>query len=426
MDRANQRGSPAAAIFDLDTILTPGARDSADPQPAALRLIRELRGAGVRVGIVSSEAAAEAIARRARLADVSDALVGGALVPDLFFKCLNLLGADGPETLAIAAAPEGVRTAAVGGVGLVVGLDRGGDWLTLREHGAAWIVRSFDEISAERIARYFQAREHVRPNVLAAWREVEPQLAGRRLVLFLDYDGTLTPIVERPELATLSGPMRQALLAAAARWPTMIVSGRAREDVAAMVGIERLTYAGSHGLDVAGPPGSNLQLMADPGVVPRIAEATRQLRARTAGIPGVFVEDKKFSVAVHYRQAPEERAADVEAIVDAIVAADPALAKIAGKKVFEVRAAHPWDKGQAVLWLLETLGLNHPDVLPVFIGDDTTDEDAFRALNGRGVGVLVTEIPRPTAARYALQNVDEVGLLLQRLAALGAPSREES
>ncbi len=114
----------------------------------------------------------------------------------------------------------------------------------------------------------------------------------------------------------------------------------------------------------------------------------------------------------------EARVPEVERIVDDVLAHRPELRKGAGKKVFELRPAMDWDKGRAVLWLLETLGLDRPDVVPLYIGDDVTDEDAFRALVELGIGIIVAEIPRPTAARYALQDVHEVRALLERLAAL--------
>jgi trehalose-phosphatase len=104
--------------------------------------------------------------------------------------------------------------------------------------------------------------------------------------------------------------------------------------------------------------------------------------------------------------------------VDEALRDRPALSKAGCKKVFELRPAMPWDKGRAVLWLLSELGLDTPDVVPVYVGDDETDEDAFGALENRGIGILVTELPRPTRASHSLQDVEEVGMLLERLAVL--------
>ena len=108
----------------------------------------------------------------------------------------------------------------------------------------------------------------------------------------------------------------------------------------------------------------------------------------------------------------------MEAAVDEVVGRHPELRKTGGKKVFELRPRMDWDKGKAVLWLLDTLGLNNPEITPIYIGDDLTDEDAFAALKGRGIGLLVSERPLPTAADYRLRDTDEVGDFLAALSSL--------
>ncbi len=262
------------------------------------------------------------------------------------------------------------------------------------------------------------------PSALECFGELAAALEGRRPVVFLDYDGTLTPIVERPEAAVLAAPMRRVLERLAASFPVVVVSGRGREDVASRVSLPGLVYAGSHGFDIAGPD-TGLELRAGREARPAVAAAARELEAALegpGGVPGAQVEPKGLTVAVHYRRVAPVRAAEVEAVVDRVVAAHPELAKTHGKKVFELRPAIEWDKGRAVLWLLGALGLDGPDSLPMYLGDDTTDEDAFRALAARpagGVGILVTEAPRATAANYRVSDPEEVRELLDRLA--GAP-----
>jgi trehalose 6-phosphate phosphatase len=277
------------------------------------------------------------------------------------------------------------------------------------------------------------------PLALAHWDRIAGRLAGRRLALFLDYDGTLSPIAARPELAAFPAAARAAVERLAARGPVAVLSGRGREDVAAMVGLPGLWYAGSHGFDISGPPAAPgeppLRHEVGAAIPARMDRLAERLRRDLAGIPGVLVEPKRFSVAVHYRLAAAADLPRIEAAVDRAAAAPPdpgtaeaagagaaagaGLRKTGGKKVFEIRPDVDWDKGRALLWLLGRLGLDRPDVVPLYIGDDLTDEDAFAAAAARhGIPILVADPPRPTAAAYRLRNPAEVIHLLTRLATL--------
>jgi trehalose-phosphatase len=248
-----------------------------------------------------------------------------------------------------------------------------------------------------------------RPSAEALLREA----AGRKLAVFLDYDGTLTPIVERPEDARLAETTREVLRKLARRHPVAIVSGRDLEDVRQRVGLENVHYAGCHGFEIAGPRGGRVHEAAA-AAAPQLAAAAAQVAHDVERLAGVQLERKRFTLAVHYRRA---RDADVPAVREAVARAQarhPALRATSGKKVFELQPDVDWDKGRAVLWLIETLGLQ--DALPVYIGDDVTDEDAFRALAHRGVGIAVQETAQPTAAAYTLRDPEEVRALLAGLA----------
>ena len=241
------------------------------------------------------------------------------------------------------------------------------------------------------------------------------EIASRsgQAAVFLDYDGTLTPIVSHPEDAWLSDSMRQALRELAARVPVAILSGRDLDDVRGRVLVDGIVYAGSHGFDIAGAGGLRRELGT--AYLPVLDAAEMELREALDEIPGSQLERKHFSVAAHYRNVNEGDAFRVTQAVDTVAAGHHELRRINGKKVYELLPDIDWDKGKAVLWLLDTLGLERGKVLPIYIGDDRTDEDAFSALEKRGVAILVSEQPQVTAASYWLHNPEEVEEFLQKI-----------
>lgn len=259
------------------------------------------------------------------------------------------------------------------------------------------------------------------PSALERRDGLARRLAGRQPAVFLDYDGTLTPIVERPELAVLSEAMRAVVRALASRCPVAIVSGRDRADVERLVGIDDLIFAGSHGFDIRVPGGRRIQREEGAEFAALLDSVKARLHRDVEPIAGSLIEPKKSSVAVHYRQVAEADRPAIKAVVDAILADHDTLRVTPGKMVYEIQPKLDWNKGKAVLWLLEALDLTAPEVLPLYFGDDITDEDAFAALSGRGIGIYVgsgddTLEDRPTAADYTLDHPDDVGRLLDTLA----------
>lgn len=254
------------------------------------------------------------------------------------------------------------------------------------------------------------------PAVFDYWPALQARLAGKQLAVFLDYDGTLTPIVDDPEQALLSDSQRAAVAELARHCFVAIVSGRELANVRAKVGLETVYYAGDHGFAIQGPAGSAIWHEQGAEFLDALEAARRRLEPQLAAVPGALLETKRYSLTVHYRRVAAERVAEVEALVDAVLAEQGNLRKHHGKKVFELRPCLDWHKGKAVLWLLKALKLDHAGVLPLYLGDDVTDEDAFQALAGRGIGILVSDTPRASAADYGLHDVAEVEKFLRQLA----------
>ena len=241
--------------------------------------------------------------------------------------------------------------------------------------------------------------------------------------MFLDYDGVLTPIVDRPEDARISVAMRDVVRALAQRTTVCVVSGRDRLAVQGLMGIDDLVVAGSHGFDIWSPQAGTLEHEAAGGSEQLIGQVTARLREQADGIRGAVVEPKRFSVAVHYRLTEAEGRDRIARVVEALLAEFPDELKMTpGKMVYELLPKVDWDKGRAVLYLIDALGLDLAQVVPVYLGDDRTDEDAFRALRGKGIGIFVGSADDPEAAGqtiaadYVLASTGEVQRFLDGVA----------
>jgi trehalose-phosphatase len=390
----------------------------------AIEQIERWKSRGLPLALVTSSRNGRSILRAAKLDDHFQVILDGAdaarlglpgkPAPDIFLHAARLLGVEPDRAVVVEDAVSGVQAGRAGGFGCVIGIDRQ-DGARLRDAGADLVLRDLRDVESVDEERApsgaagsgTPARELV-GEVLATARD-------RKLVLFFDYDGTLTPIVRRPELATLPEERKALLETLARRVPVAVVSGRDLDDVREMVGLEGLIYAGSHGFDVHGPAGLRLERGDFDEILPELDRAEAELVERLGGIDGVWVERKRFAIAVHFREAPESAAERVERIVDEVRSERRGLRKKAGKKIFEVQPDIEWDKGRAVLWLLESLGLDGTDVLPIYFGDDVTDEDAFRALEGRGLGIRIGSPEEPTAAGHVLHDVDELEVFLREL-----------
>ncbi|KAM0849303.1 hypothetical protein ACQ4PT_053812 [Festuca glaucescens] len=266
------------------------------------------------------------------------------------------------------------------------------------------------------------------PSALASFKQIVASAQGKKIALFLDYDGTLSPIVDDPDKAVMSPVMRAAVRNVAKQFPAAIVSGRSRKKVLEFVKLKELCYAGSHGMDIM-TSSANYIHNTEKGkeanlfqpareFLPMIDEVSKSLLEVTSGIEGASVENNKFCVSVHYRNVDEKDWKLVARLVNEVLEGFPRLKVTNGRMVLEVRPVIDWDKGKAVEFLLQSLGLSDSEnVIPIYIGDDRTDEDAFKVLRERncGYGILVSQVPKETEAFYSLRDPSEVMEFLNSL-----------
>ena len=395
-------------------------RDGVEVLPGAVALIDALRHAGVGVAVMTSSKNADTVLAAAGLDDAFDVKIDGVDAevrglagkpePDVYQAAAAALGEDPVDCVVFEDATVGVQAGAAGGFGLVVGVDREHRATALRDAGADRVVTGLHAV------RVGDGEAALVPSALEALDDVLAELDGGGAPgIFLDYDGTLTPIVARPEDATLDDAMRVVLERLAARCVVAVVSGRDLPDVRRLVGIESIHYAGSHGFEIDGP-----RVHAEHGreFLEDLDHAEHELARALEAIEGARVERKHFAVAVHFRNVERAQVDTVRDAVDRVHARRPdRLRRTGGKEILELRPALDWDKGRALRWSAAELGVDVEEAPTLYVGDDTTDEDAFAVLRDHGVGVLVSDEPRRTKAHYRLRDVDEVRRFLEDLAA---------
>ncbi len=229
---------------------------------------------------------------------------------------------------------------------------------------------------------------------------------ARSIALILDFDGTLAPLVEDPRAAVVNRAARAALMRLAGNpgVRVSVISGRRVADLRARVAVPGVEYLGVHGGD---SPGASLP----PGVRRAVDAARAELASRFNGSTGVMIEDKGIAFAVHHRRAGALEVAHARDILGRVVErCEGALRVVPGDRVWEVLPREIRGKGHAARrrWRARSAG-----ALPIYIGNDGTDEAAFRAL-AAGLTARVGAV-RPTHARYFLRNPAEVARFLEKL-----------
>ncbi len=244
--------------------------------------------------------------------------------------------------------------------------------------------------------------------------------SARRAALFLDFDGTLAPIVDDPGQAAMPAESREHLRALARKpeFRVIVISGRSLADVERRVGLEPLTYAGNHGLEIRGPEIDFVEPKAV-SLAPMLQELAPDLTVRLRHATGSRVENKGLTLSIHYRNARGPDRIEIRRIVAEGVAPVQDLFYVAeGLEVLEIRPRVDWTKGSAVRWILSSFGKTSGETssLPIALGDDVTDEDTFTAL-AEGITVRIGRAAS-TAAHYRLDCQKAVSEFLAWLVAM--------
>lgn len=249
--------------------------------------------------------------------------------------------------------------------------------------------------------------------VLDKLGQIRNKLQGKYLFLFLDYDGTLAPIASTPDKAVFPEETK-AILKQLSQKPgcrVAVISGRQLSDIKKNIGLKDIIYSGNHGLEIQGP-----QLKYRAAVLPEyikiIGQIKNSLDAGLAKIKGVIIENKGISLCLHYRLVKKDEVPLVktifhEIIIDYLVKGIIAIKP--GKMAIDIRPSSWIDKGKAVLWLLarEDFRRGSHSLLPIYIGDDLTDEDAFLVLKDIGLTMCVGK-NKGSHAQYYFQDTGEV------------------
>ena len=376
---------------------------------SSVELLLKLNNFGFLTAIVSSSKNATFILQSANLNSHFNTIVDGLDLqslelrgkpePDLFLEAVRRLNIEPSRAIVIEDATVGVAAARKGGFGKVIGVDRSRHTRELMKSGADFVIKDLEELDIE-------TKTTELPSALQSFKKIENQFKDKEVVLFFDYDGTVTPIVSHPKDANLSEEMKNTLIKLSNQCTLAVISGRGLNDIKSRVGIKGIYYSGSHGYEIEGP---SIKMEYQPALefVKIFDDLEIQLTDLLSGVEGALVERKKFSIALHYRNVSNSEVSIVEKAADDAVKKHPKIRKSYGKKVYELQPDLEWNKGKALEWLVEELHVEKRGSKIFYIGDDITDEDAFSAIKTYGIGVLVGAQTRTTGAQYKLKNTEQ-------------------
>jgi len=407
--------------FKNDTFRKLLEEEGVDIYEDSVDRIRSWREEGLKTAIISASKNCAFILKHAGLESLFDTRIDGLVAeerglpgkpdPAIMLEAAKELGVDPARAFVVEDALPGVAAGSKGGFGLVVGVARNAGEEELRENGADIVVGRLGQLDLDSKK---EVMPEELPHALEEKGKIYQVLKDRPPLLFLDFDGTLAPIVEDRNEASIDPQIRHTLEKMIPHFRMIaVVSGRDLLDVKNRVNLDHLYYLGSHGFEMCGPGEFSEQQPEAVNMLPQLEEAEKEAREQLKAYEGADVERKRFAIALHYRQASEEGEKAVKETVRKIANNSSDLKRSSGKKVAEIRPDIEWDKGKAISWLMNEVGIKKSEFTPIYIGDDITDEDAYREIRDSGIGIQVGQHGEPTSAQYFLRDVQEVRQLLQ-------------
>lgn len=395
-------------------------KDGVQVYEDAEEMIKKWKKEKIKLAVVSSSRNCKYIMEKTGLEDKFEVRVDGNTLkeenlrgkpePDMFIKAAEYLQVTIEEALIVEDAIQGIKAGKKGRFACVVGVARNGKKDSLKEAGADIVVEKLTEL-----LDLDKETPETLPNALKEIEELMQIKGNRKIAIFLDYDGTLTPIISDPDSAELPDDNREIITDLSNITPVTIISGRDLRDLKSKVEINTVIYAGSHGFDITGPDGLEMVHDSEKEVTPALDDAEKRLNEELKDIRGAKIERKKFAIAVHYRNVEQKYVQEIKDAVQKEAGRHGILKTGSGKKVLELKPNINWNKGYALNWLTEKLGWNREKYLRIYLGDDITDEDGFEALSEDGIGILVGTHGEKTSASFALRNTNEVTKFLQHL-----------
>lgn len=401
-------------------------QDGVEVYQDAVKKLKKWKQEGKKTAIVSSSKNCQHIIENVGIENLFDVRVDGNVAselnlkgkpyPDIFSKTMEFLGIQPHEAVVFEDANSGVKSAQRSFAGLVVGINRKNQKEDLLKNGADLVFDSFDQIDINDPAikeEYFSVQGEP---ILPYNKEFFEKIQTHKPAIFLDYDGTLTPIVAKPDQAILSPEMKKTLQQLADVFTVAIVTGRDKDNVEELVGLEQLIYAGSHGYIITGPNGLHMEHPESDTIIPELdkieQDARKLLQDRTQGTQ---IDRKKYAIGLHFRNARPEDEDQVQKIASHLLEKYPGHKTGTGKKIIEIKPDLDWHKGKAINYIMDALGLSDEGIIPLFIGDDITDEDGFKEIKDNGIGILVGGHGEKTYAPWSLKNVYQVRIFFEKL-----------